>query len=47
MIAERGTGATKVSLRKPNWRSHMTSTPENTEEKMMAMPTMPGATNWM
>ena len=29
MIAKRGTGATKVSLRNPNWRSYSMAIPEN------------------
>ena len=35
MMAMRETGATMVSLRKPNWRSQMSSMPEKTAENMM------------
>jgi len=39
------TGATRVSFRKPNWRSQMISIPLNTAVKRMPMVTMPGARN--
>ena len=46
-ISIRDTGATRVSFRKPNWRSQMISMPENTALNRMPMVTMPGARNWM
>ena len=47
MIAKRGTGATSVSFRNPNCRSHSISMPEKIAEKMMLIATMPGTRNWM
>src|SRR5580692_2757843 len=36
------TGATRVSLRNPNWRSQSTAMPENIELRSTVMPTTPG-----
>ncbi len=47
MMLKRGTGATSVSFRKPNWRSHIRLMPENVEENRIVMPMIPGAMNWM
>src|SRR3989442_1265705 len=47
MIARRGTGATKVSFRNPNWRSHSIAIPENMAVNSTVMPITPGAMNWM
>ena len=47
MIWMRGTGATRVSLRKPNWRSQSMAMPEKMELKSTVMPMTPGAMNWM
>ena len=44
-IAMRDTGATRVSLRKPNWRSQSMAIPEKMELKRTVMPMTPGATN--
>src|SRR6266571_2102112 len=46
MIARRGTGATRVSLRNPNWRSHSMAIPENIAVNSTVMPITPGAMNW-
>ena len=46
MIASRGTGATRVSFRKPNCRSHSRPIPEKIDENSIDMPTTPGAMNW-
>src|SRR5205823_1368959 len=46
MIARRGTGATKVSFKNPNWRSHSMAIPENMAVNRTAMPITPGAMNW-
>jgi hypothetical protein len=45
MISIRETGATSVSLRKPNCRSHSIAIPEKTELKSTVIPTTPGAMN--
>jgi hypothetical protein len=45
MIWIRGTGATSVSFKKPNWRSHSMAIPEKIAEKRMVMLITPGATN--
>ena len=45
MICRRGTGATSVSFRKPNWRSHSRPMPEKIDENSTDMPITPGATN--
>jgi hypothetical protein len=45
MICNRGTGATSVSFKKPNWRSHSNPSPEKIEENRTVMPITPGATN--
>ena len=45
MSCRRGTGATSVSLRNPNWRSHNRPRPEKMEENSTVMPITPGATN--
>ena len=42
MITMRGTGATIVSFKKPNWRSQISSMPENTAGNRMVMPITPG-----
>jgi hypothetical protein len=42
-LHRRETGAARVSFRKPNCRSKMSSIPEKMEEKRIVMPTMPGA----
>ena len=47
MIEIRETGATSVSLRKPNCRSQIKSIPENMELKRTVIPITPGAINWM
>jgi len=44
-LGKRGTGATSVSLRKPNCRSQSMAMPEKTELKRTVMPTTPGAIN--
>src|SRR5467141_2089035 len=46
MIARRGTGATSVSFRNPNWRSHSIAIPENMAVNSTVMPITPGAMNW-
>ncbi len=46
MIARRGTGATSVSFRNPNWRSHSMAIPENIAVNSTVMPITPGAMNW-
>jgi hypothetical protein len=43
MISVLEIGATKVSLRKPNRRSHITSSPEKIVVKRIAMAIIPGA----
>ena len=43
----RGTGATSVSFKKPNCRSHSSPMPENAAENSTVMPMTPGARNWM
>src|SRR5206468_599500 len=42
----RGTGATSVSFRNPNWRSHSMAIPENMAVNSTVMPITPGAMNW-
>ena len=42
----RGTGATSVSLRKPNCRSQSIAMPENMAVNSTDMPITPGAMNW-
>jgi hypothetical protein len=44
-ISSRGTGATRVSFRKPNWRSQMISMPLKIAVNRMPIVTMPGARN--
>ena len=46
MIRRRGTGATSVSFRNPNWRSHSMAIPENMAVNSTVMPMTPGAMNW-
>src|SRR5207253_6711735 len=46
MIARRGTGATRVSFKNPNWRSHSMAIPENMAVNSTVMPITPGAMNW-
>ena len=43
---QRETGATRVSLRKPNCRSQIIECQKISAVKMMLIPTMPGAKNW-
>ncbi len=45
MMCSRGTGATSVSLRKPNCRSHRSAMPENMAENSTVIEMMPGAMN--
>ncbi len=45
MISRRGTGATSVSFRKPNCRSHSIAMPEKTDVNRMVMAITPGAMN--
>jgi hypothetical protein len=47
MMRIRGTGATSVSFRKPNWRSQMSSIPEKIEVNNTVIAITPGARNWM
>ncbi len=47
MIRMRGTGATKVSFRNPNWRSQISSMPEKIAVNRILMPITPGARNWI
>src|SRR5438132_1260554 len=42
MIARRGTGATRVSFKNPNWRSHSMAIPENMAVNSTVMPITPG-----
>ena len=42
----RGIGATRISLRKPNSRSHIMDIPDHMAEKIKDMATMPGKINW-
>ena len=44
-MLSRGTGATKVSLRKPNWRSQSKPIPEKIDVKSTVIPITPGAMN--
>ena len=46
MMCSRGTGATSVSFRKPNCRSHSRPIPEKIDVNRMPMPMTPGAMNW-
>ena len=43
--AQRGTGATRTSFRKPNSRSQMMEMPETIEVNSTLMPMMPGYMN--
>ena len=45
MICRRGTGATSVSLRKPNCRSQSRPIPEKIDVNRMPIAMTPGATN--
>jgi hypothetical protein len=45
MICNLGTGATSVSFRKPNCRSHSNPIPEKIDENRTDNPITPGATN--
>jgi hypothetical protein len=45
MICSRDTGATSVSLRNPNCRSHNRPTPEKMDVNRIDMPTTPGERN--
>jgi hypothetical protein len=47
MMYVRGTGATSVSFRKPNWRSQSSAIPEKVAENSTVIAMTPGATNWM
>ena len=47
MMLKRETGATRVSFRKPNWRSQSMAMPEKMELNRTVMPMTPGAMNWM
>jgi hypothetical protein len=40
------TGATSISLKNPNWRSHITETAENTLVNNTVIPIIPGNRNW-
>jgi hypothetical protein len=46
MICMRGTGATRVSFRNPNWRSQRRPRPEKMDENKTDIPMTPGAMNW-
>ena len=45
MISMRGTGATSVSFKNPNCRSHKIPSPEKIEVNSTDIPITPGATN--
>lgn len=47
MITRRGTAATSISFRKPDWRSHSSTMPEKMELNRTVMPMTSGARNCM